>query len=99
MSIPEFTAQASLYRTSNRYRSSGSEFSGLPPTQSVVAAYYPGRSTQYRCNKCLQPAPSTNVIAWISLLDLSHGGIHRQRYCYTQGASLTQRIVVTNVPE
>jgi hypothetical protein len=26
----------------------------LPSTQSVVATYYPGPSTQYRCNKCLQ---------------------------------------------
>lgn len=54
MNIPAFTAQASLYRTSNRYRSSGAEFGGSIPAQSVVAAYYPGPSTQYRCNKCLQ---------------------------------------------
>lgn len=54
MNLPGFTAQASLYRTSNRYRSSGSEFSGLPSTQSVVAAYHPGPSTQQRCNMCLQ---------------------------------------------
>jgi hypothetical protein len=54
MRIPAFTAQASLYRTSNRYRSSGSEFDGSPPAQSVVAAYQPGPSTQKRCDMCLQ---------------------------------------------
>lgn len=54
MNMPEFTAQASLYTTSNRYRSSGSEVSGLPSTQSVVAAYHPGPTTQAICNGCLQ---------------------------------------------
>jgi hypothetical protein len=54
MNMPEFTAQSSLYRTSNRYRSSGSELSGLPSTQSVVAAYHPGPSTRKRCDMCLQ---------------------------------------------
>lgn len=52
MNIPEFTAQASLYRTSNRYRSSGSEVSDLPPIQSVVAAYHPGPTTRDNCNFC-----------------------------------------------
>jgi len=52
MSIPEFTAEASLYRTNNRYRSSGSEFEGSPSTQSVVAAYFPGTATQAKCNRC-----------------------------------------------
>src|ERR1043166_2643636 len=54
MNIPQFTAQVSLYRTSNRYRSAGSELSGLSSTQSVVAAYIPGASTQSRCNLCLK---------------------------------------------
>ena len=54
MNLPAFTASASLYRTSNRYRSSSSEFSSLPSTESVVAAYRPGPSTQARCNECLQ---------------------------------------------
>jgi hypothetical protein len=38
MNLPQFTAQASLYRTSNRYRSSVAEFGGSIPAQSVVAA-------------------------------------------------------------
>ena len=38
MSVPEFTAQASLYRTSRHYRSSGSGSNGSPSAQSVVAA-------------------------------------------------------------
>ena len=36
MNMPEFTAQASLYTTSNRYRSLGPEVSRLPSTQSVI---------------------------------------------------------------
>ena len=54
MNIPNFTAQASLYRTSRRYHSPGSQFSGFASTQSVVAAYHPGPTTQSHCNKCLQ---------------------------------------------
>jgi hypothetical protein len=38
MNIPQFTAQASLYRTSNRYRSSVAKFDGSPFTQSVIPA-------------------------------------------------------------
>src|SRR5919109_112309 len=53
MKLPQFTAQASLYKTSKRYRASGSAVSGLPATQSVVAAYYPGPNTQHRCTSCL----------------------------------------------
>ena len=52
MNIPEFTAQASLYRTSNRYRSSVAEFGGSIADQSVVAAYIPGPRTQERCSGC-----------------------------------------------
>jgi len=52
MNIPEFTAQASLYRTSNSYRCSGSEFSGSIPAQSVIAAYIPGPQTQHDCSVC-----------------------------------------------
>jgi hypothetical protein len=56
MNIPEFTAQASLYRTSNRYRSSGSEFGDLGPGASVLPAYYPGPAAQAACNNCLNSA-------------------------------------------
>jgi hypothetical protein len=54
MNIPQFTAQSSLYKTNNHYRSSGGEFEGPIPAQSVVAAYHPGPATKYRCNKCLE---------------------------------------------
>src|SRR5439155_18886495 len=54
MNMPHFVGEASLYRTSNQYRCSGSEFSGLPSIQSVVLTYYPGPSTQRRCNMCLR---------------------------------------------
>jgi hypothetical protein len=52
MNIPQFTAQASLYRTSNRYRSTVADFGGLIADQSVVAAYIPGPDTQARCSGC-----------------------------------------------
>lgn len=52
MNIPEFTAHASLYRTSNRYRSSSSEYGGPPSAHSVVPAYYPGPATQRECRVC-----------------------------------------------
>ncbi len=61
MNIPEFTAEASLYRTSNSYRSSGSEFDGSPTTQSVVAAYFPGPGTRGKCNECLESCAKGSV--------------------------------------
>lgn len=56
MNLPAFTAQASLYKTSNRYRSSGVELGGSIPDQSVVAAYFPGPETQVKCNRCSEIA-------------------------------------------
>src|SRR5438270_3404954 len=52
MNIPQFTGQASLYRTTNRYHSSATDFSGSPSDRSVVAAYMPGPHTQERCSGC-----------------------------------------------
>lgn len=52
MSMPAFSALASLYRTSNRYHSSIAEFSGSIPDQTVVAAYIPGPETQNKCSGC-----------------------------------------------
>lgn len=54
MNIPAFTAQATLYRARNHYRSSVADFGGLTADQSVVAAYIPGSDTQQRCSDCLQ---------------------------------------------
>ncbi len=54
MTLPRFTAAASLYKTSNRYRSAGLGFAGSSTARSVVAAYHPGPNTTYRCNSCLQ---------------------------------------------
>jgi hypothetical protein len=53
MNIPAFTAQASLYRTSNSYRSSALNFGGSSPAQPVVLAYMPGPGTQAKCSTCL----------------------------------------------
>jgi hypothetical protein len=61
MNLPAFTAEASLYRTSNRYRSSGSEFDGSPTTKSVVAAYFPGPRTQGKCNQCIKDCAKANA--------------------------------------
>src|SRR5437867_5536007 len=52
MNIPQFTAQASLYRTSNRYRSSGAELVGSQSAQLVLPAYIPGPATQHDCSVC-----------------------------------------------
>jgi hypothetical protein len=51
MNIPAFTAQASLYRTSNLYRAFG-DFGGSIADESVVAAYIPGPATRQRCSDC-----------------------------------------------
>ena len=53
MNLPPFTAQASLYRTRNRYRSSATDFGGSIPADSFVAAYIPGPETMNACNGCL----------------------------------------------
>lgn len=51
MKVPGFSAQASLYASSNQYRSSpAADGSALP--QSVVAAYIPGPQTQHDCSVC-----------------------------------------------
>ena|SRR3982751_2805464 len=62
MTIPTFTAQSSLYRTSNRYRSSGGELGGSIPAQPVIAAYIPGPETQNRCGGCTDVCAATRDI-------------------------------------
>jgi len=56
MTIPGFTAQASLYSTSSHYRSSASEVGDFRPNQSIVPSYFPGPATQAVCNTCLTKA-------------------------------------------
>jgi len=67
MNIPAFTAQASLYRTSNRYRSSGAECDGSMPAQSVVAAYIPGPETMNRCSGCIDVCVATRDICLVKV--------------------------------
>jgi hypothetical protein len=55
MNLPTFSAQASLYRATNRYRSPVAGFGGVATDRSVVAAYMPGPQTQQRCSDCLHP--------------------------------------------
>jgi hypothetical protein len=62
MSTPGFTADASLYRTSNHYRSSGSGSEAEPGARAVVAAYHPGPGTQRSCSDCLESCAKQNVI-------------------------------------
>lgn len=52
MNVPAFTAQASLYRTSNRYRSLSSEPGDPACVHSIVPAYMPGPATQRDCSVC-----------------------------------------------
>lgn len=58
MNLPEFTAEASLYKSNNRYRSSGSEDGGLLSGESIELAYFPGPAAKEACNKCLTSAVS-----------------------------------------
>ncbi len=69
MSIPEFTAEASLYKTSNRYRSSSAEFGGTVASQSVVAALTHDdtvncESCENRCNVTAAECTGIAVAAW-----------------------------------
>ena len=53
MNIPQFSAEASLYRTTRQYRSSISEYRAQPATPySVFPAYMPGPATQRDCSVC-----------------------------------------------
>jgi hypothetical protein len=51
MTIPRFSAEASLYRTRNRYHLSSSDFEG-PGEHTIVPAYLPGPQTRERCSGC-----------------------------------------------
>lgn len=62
MNMPGFTAEASLYRTSGRYRASASDFGGSPLSEPIVPAYFPGPGTQAACNTCLEGCAKNNAI-------------------------------------
>lgn len=69
MSIPEFTAEASLYRTNNRYRSSSAEFGGTIAFQSVVAALTYDDTVncgacENRCNNAAADCTAVAVATW-----------------------------------
>jgi hypothetical protein len=55
MTLPAFSAHASLYRATNHYRSFVADVGNVTTDQSVVAAYVPGPGTQQRCDDCLHP--------------------------------------------
>ena len=59
MSMPRFTAEAALYKTSRRYSTFPSGFVGSPGASGVVPAYFPGAETQARCSDCLGDCAST----------------------------------------
>lgn len=56
MSIPGFTAYASLYTTSNAYRSSAHAVASPQSTQMVTPAYFPSHATQAKCTHCSEIA-------------------------------------------
>jgi hypothetical protein len=58
MSIPQFTAQVSLYKTSNLYRSSGFEGGDLRAGESIMPAYHPGPVGKAACERCVNSAIS-----------------------------------------
>lgn len=56
MNVPEFTAEASLYRTTGHYRSGAGNTAQdkLLSDQSLIPAYYPGsQATRDACDRCL----------------------------------------------
>lgn len=53
MRMPNFTAQASLYRSSRHYRGSATSLGGSLPGESIALAYYPGPATQAACQRCV----------------------------------------------
>jgi hypothetical protein len=52
MSLPNFTAQVSLYRSSKHYRGSATGAGGSPPGGSIAPAYFPGPATEAACQRC-----------------------------------------------
>lgn len=52
MNLPAFTAQASLYRTRNRYCGEALGTDTPPPRQHIVPAYMPGPATMRDCGVC-----------------------------------------------
>jgi len=71
MSIPNFTAQASLYRSSRHYRGSAATPGGSRPGESVVLSYRPLPATQLDCYQCngACDADSGNCNSTIEFLD------------------------------
>jgi hypothetical protein len=53
MSIPNFTAQASLYKSSRHYRGAAPSPDGSPPGGLIVPAYFPGSATEADCQTCV----------------------------------------------
>jgi hypothetical protein len=53
MSIPQFTAEATLYRSSRQYCLS-SDFGAPQIEQSLVPAYFPGPETMKGCYECTE---------------------------------------------
>jgi hypothetical protein len=66
VNTPAFTAEASLYRTSGHYRSSGSEYGGLLAGETIVPTFIPGAQTQRDCNTCLK-ACATGLVTCTTL--------------------------------
>lgn len=62
MNMPLFTAEASLYRTSGHYRSSGSECVDLRFGESIVPAYFPGSATREKCSDCFETCVETLLL-------------------------------------
>jgi hypothetical protein len=62
VSLPAFTAQASLYRTSGRYHAAGIAAADAAPDGWIVPSYIPGAQTQRDCDKCLAPFALTRKV-------------------------------------
>ena len=69
MNMPNFTAETSLYRTTGRYRTSGSSgFSDPQHSQSVTLAY--GPSSHAACDDCLMGCVESYFVCLATTLSL-----------------------------
>jgi len=66
MNMPGFTAEASLYKTSNRYRASNLEYGDKPSGEAIILSYFPGPATQAVCDTCLKRAVRDHGICLVS---------------------------------
>jgi hypothetical protein len=72
ITMPGFTAEASLYNANRRYRSPSSQSGELWSGESIVPAYRPGSATQANCYRCQETA-ARNLAGCLAIGGISCG--------------------------